>query len=462
VTREDTIAAIATPPGTGGIGIIRVSGGKAEAVARKLFRPSKQFDTFLTHHLYHGDIVAPDSGAILDEVLLALMKKPSSYTGEDTLEIYCHGGHLILQAVLNETIKMGCRPALPGEFTRRAFLSNRLDLSQAEAVSDMIMARTEKGLDIALSQLKGSLSEKIDGLRSRIIAVLAEFESSIDFTEDEISPAINGPAKGALTIITDIIRALGDILATYNQGRCIRTGVNVVISGKPNVGKSSLLNALLGEKRAIVTSIPGTTRDFIEEFIDVKGVPVKLTDTAGIREPENIIEREGLKLVREKLYSADLIILLLDGSEILSDDDRNIIAENKDRRILVAINKCDLPPMLDIHELETLIPDVGFLKISAKFAQGLSRLKDAIHEAVAGLNGDISSGVMITNIRHKIALEKTVNFLSRARDGCLGNLPLELIAIDIRDSLTSLSEIVRPTTHEDILNEIFATFCIGK
>ncbi|MCG6536801.1 MAG: tRNA uridine-5-carboxymethylaminomethyl(34) synthesis GTPase MnmE, partial [Syntrophales bacterium LBB04] len=377
-------------------------------------------------------------------------------------EIYCHGGYLILQTVLNEIIKMGCRPALPGEFTRRAFLNNRLDLTQAEAVSDMILARTEKGLELALSQLKGNLSEKIEGLRGKIISVLAELESNIDFTEDEASRDICAAAKDTAGVISDIIRELKDILSTYNRGRCFQSGVNVVIFGKPNVGKSSLLNALLGEERAIVTSIPGTTRDFIEEFIEINGVPVKLTDTAGIREPENIIEQEGIRLLREKLFTADLIVILLDGSEGLTDLDRNILHENQGRRIIAAINKCDLSPMLDIRELETIIPDVKILRISAKFGQGLSLLKDAIHGAVTGFEGDILSTVMITNIRHKIALEKAVNFLSRTRNGFIMNSPIELIAIDIRDALSSLSEIIRPTTNEEVLDEIFANFCIGK
>ena len=459
---EDTIAAIATPLGTGGLGIIRVSGAKAEYVARILFKPSKKITDFKTHHLYHGDIIAPDSGVTLDEVLLSLMKKPSSYTGEDTLEIYCHGGALILQAVLYEIIKTGCRPALPGEFTKRAFLNNRLDLSQAEAVSDLIMAKTDKGRLIALSHLKGKLSEKIESLRGRIIAVLAFLEVSIDFCEDEASCDNISATTGIATDLSSIIQELHHLLATYEQGKIIRNGANVVIAGKPNVGKSSLLNALLGEKRAIVTPIPGTTRDFIEEFIIIKGVPVKLTDTAGIRTPENAIEREGIELVGNKLSLADLVIIILDGSECLTDDDRIIIAGNKNRNILIALNKSDLPLKVDIHELETILPDIDILQISAKYGQGLAQLKDAIHKAVIGCDAEVSPSLVIANIRHKIALENTLSYLSQAMKGALDNLPAELIAIDVRDALASLGEIISKTTNDDILNEIFSSFCIGK
>ena len=462
MTLDDTIAAIATPPGTGGIGIIRVSGAKAESVARNIFNPLKQLDNFESRHLYHGDIIEAETGNVLDEVLLSLMRKPRSYTGEDTVEIYCHGGFLITQAVLNETIKAGCRPARPGEFTERAFLNNRLDLSQAEAINDLIMAQTERGRELALSHLKGKLSEKIESLRGQILNSLVFLECAIDFSEDEISPGEKNIPADIAPALSDIIQELQDILATYEQGKIFRSGANVVIAGKPNVGKSSLLNALIGEKRAIVTPVPGTTRDFIEEFINIEGVPVKLTDTAGIRQPENIIEQEGIELVREKLSSANLIIILLDGSEILTNDDRDIIDGNKNRSILLVVNKTDLPLKLDISEVKTSLPAADVLHVSAKYGQGLLQLKDAIHNSVTGARAGRPADVMIANIRHKSALERTAAFLSRAREGSLSNLPAELIAIDLRDALASLDEIVSKTTNEDILNRIFSRFCVGK
>jgi tRNA modification GTPase len=462
VTSDDTIAAIATPPGTGGIGIIRVSGAKAESVARNIFKPLKQLDNFTPRHLYHGDIVEAETGAVLDEVLLSLMRKPRSYTGEDTVEIYCHGGFLITQAVLNEAIKAGCRPARPGEFTERAFLNNRLDLSQAEAINDLIMAQTERGRELALSHLKGKLSEKIERLRGQILNSLAFLECAIDFSEEETSPDEKNISADIAPALSEIIQELQDILATYEQGKIFRSGANVVIAGKPNVGKSSLLNALIGEKRAIVTPVPGTTRDFIEEFINIEGVPVKLTDTAGIRQPENIIEQEGIELVREKLSAANLIIILLDGSEILTNDDRDIIDGNKNRELLLVVNKTDLPLKLDISEVKTILPAADVLHVSAKYGQGLLQLKDAIHKSVTGSRAGRPADVMIANIRHKSALERTAAFLSRAREGSLSNLPAELIAIDLRDALASLDEIVNKTTNEDILHRIFSRFCVGK
>jgi tRNA modification GTPase len=462
VTFDDTIAAIATPPGTGGLGVVRISGPKAEDVARIIFKPSRKLDHLEPRHLYHGDIIKSETGTVLDEVLIALMKKPHSYTGEDTLEIYCHGGYLIMQALLDETIKAGCRIARPGEFTERAFLNNRLDLSQAEAVHDMITAKTDKGRELALSHLKGKLSSKIESLRGELITLLSLLESHIDFSEDEISETDFGASSGIAPALSRITLELQGILATYGKGKILRSGASVVIAGRPNVGKSSLLNALLGEKRAIVTPVPGTTRDFIEEFIVIKGAPVKLTDTAGIREPENVIEQEGIQLVSEKLSSADLIIILIDGSEGLTDDDRNIIGTNIVRNSLIVINKTDLPLRLDISEVAAIASGLDIIQISAKYGQGLQQLKDALYKAVIGSDEEKSSSVMIANIRHKSALERTVAFLSQAREGALSNTPAELTAIDIRDALSCLGEIVNKTSSEDVLNEIFSRFCIGK
>lgn len=458
---EDTIAAIATPLGTGGIGIIRVSGPQAEAVARSLFKPQKQLNNFESRRLYHGDIIAPDSGALLDEVLLVLMKKPHSYTGEDTLEIHCHGGYFILQSVFSEVIAAGCRPAAPGEFTKRAFLNNRLDLAQAEAVHDLIMAKTQRGRELALSHLKGRLSETIADLRGQLVASLAGLEAAIDFSEDEISGDNNSPACAADTF-TGMIGKLQALLATYEQGKIVRDGVDVVIAGKPNVGKSSLLNTLLGEKRAIVTPLPGTTRDFIEEFININGLGVKLTDTAGIRPAENIIEEEGIAQVREKLSTADLVLMIIDGSAGLTEEDRKIMAGLIGRRLLLVVNKNDLPQTLEMEQVRAILPEVDVLRISAKSGYGVDQLKEAIHRVLLGVPGDRHTEVMIANIRHKAALERTVAFLCQAREGALNNLPPELMVIELRDALASLSEIVDRTTNEEILQEIFSRFCVGK
>jgi len=459
---NDTIAAIATPPGTGGLGVIRISGPRAEEIARGLFKPANKITAFESHRLYHGDIVASGSGTVLDEVLLVLMKQPRSYTGEDTLEVYCHGGQQILHSILEEAVALGCHPAEPGEFTKRAFLNSRLDLAQAEAISDLIAAPSSGGQQLALSHLKGRLSGKINDLRGEIIAALALLESTIDFAAEEISADQGVPATDVAAALTGIIRKLQDLLSTYDAGKIQRHGAQVVLAGKPNVGKSSLLNALLGEKRAIVTPLPGTTRDFIEEFINISGVPVKLTDTAGLRTPENPIEREGIALTRQKIDLADLVILILDGSEPLGDEDRRLLTDLAERPLLLAINKSDLPPALAEDEIRALKPAGEVLRISAKYSQGLGRLKEAISRAFCCSHGSGSTDVAISNIRHKNVLERTAALLSRAREGALDQLPAELVAIDIREALTTLGEIAGRTTDEELLQQIFSRFCIGK
>lgn len=457
---EDTIAAIATPPGMGGIGIIRLSGPKARDIGRLLFRPSKKADGFKSHQLYHGDIISPETAAIIDEVLISLMEKPHTYTGEDVLEINCHGGSVILQSVLAEVIKAGARLAEPGEFTKRAFLNNRIDLSQAEAVADMIMAKTDRGLELAVSHLKGGLSGKIETIRVSIIDILALLETSIDFSDEDVEPGHPSEIAGVIAAIVD---ELCKLASTYREGKIYRDGINAVITGRPNVGKSSLLNRLLGEKRAIVTAVPGTTRDFIEEIISIRGVPVKLTDTAGIREPQNIIEKEGITLVWEKLSQADVVIILLDGSEALTKEDKEIITKIQAKKFLLVINKADLPRALDERELNTFAPDViPPIWISAKYGEGIAELRDAIHALTLNHAPDWHSTHIVSNVRHKIAIEKTADLLSKARESMINGLSPEFSAFDVREALESLGEIAGKTVTEEVLDRIFSTFCIGK
>jgi tRNA modification GTPase len=387
------------------------------------------------------------------------MRAPHSYTGEDILEINCHGGPLIMQTVLGEIIKAGARPAEPGEFTRRAFLNNRLDLSQAEAVADVITARTEKSLELAVSHLKGELAERIESLRTSIIDILAVLESSIDFSEEDIDIRRNSEIAG---MIQAVLADLQSILATYERGKIYRHGINVVITGKPNVGKSSLLNRLLGEKRAIVTPVPGTTRDFIEESIVIKGIPVRLTDTAGIRQPENIIEQEGIAMVREKLSLADVVIIVLDGSAVLTEEDIDVIEENRARKAVLVINKKDLPQTMNIGEVHQLIPDLNPLWLSAKYGDGIPALEEVIYRLVMERHENCRETTMISNIRHKMSLEKTVVLLSQAKGGIEDGLSPELPALDVREALDSLGEIAGQTVNEEILDRIFAAFCIGK
>jgi tRNA modification GTPase len=457
---EDTIAAIATPPGTGSIGIIRVSGPRSRDIASLIFRPSNKIEGLNSHRLYHGDIISPDTGRVIDEVLLSFMMKPRSYTGEDILEINCHGSAFILQSVLSLVIKAGARLAEPGEFTKRAFLNNRIDLSQAEAVAETIMAKTDRALDLAVCHLKGDLASKIETIRNAIIDILANLEASIDFSDEEVEA---GNPPSVARDIEAIIGELTELASTYGEGKIYRDGINALITGRPKVGKSSLLNKLLGEKRAIVTAMPGTTRDFIEEIIPIKGVPVRLTDTAGIREPQNIIEEEGINLVWEKLSQADVVIVVVDGSESLKKEDDEIVKRCKEKKFLLVINKADLPHVIDDKELASLAPDaMPPIWISAKHGDGIPALKDAVYTLMLEHTQDRRLPYTVCNVRHKLAIEKTGALLSKAKDGILNNLSPEFSVFDVREALDSLGEITGKTINEEVLDRIFSTFCIGK
>jgi tRNA modification GTPase len=456
---DDTIAAIATPAGVGGIGIIRISGPQSEAIARLLYRSPKGSISFKSHQLYSGRIISPATGVILDEVLITLMRKPHSYTGEDLLEIHGHGNPLILEAILTEAIRAGARLAAPGEFTRRAFLNNRMDLTQAEALMGLMTARTGRGLEIAHAQLQGALHGQIAALRQALIDILAGLETAIDFSADE---GEHPPPADAAAKLQSVFDGIQELLSTYQEGKMIRQGAGAVIIGRPNVGKSSLLNRLLGEKRAIVTAIPGTTSDFIEESIDISGIAVRLTDTAGLRNPDNIIEKEGIDRVWEKLSAADLVIPVLDGSMPLTGEDRNLLEKTKHQNIIPVINKSDLDQRLSDEELQELLPHARLLRISAKTGAGIPALKEAVYRRLAGDQTEPNTGVVITLIRHKTALEKTMGHLMQARESLANAMSYEFIAFDLREALDSLGEIVGVTTTEDVLDRIFSTFCIGK
>jgi len=457
----DTIAAIATPVGRGGIGVIRISGQDSEKILQRLFQPRKENAFPLeSHRLYFGRLIAPESGRVLDEVLATIMRAPHSYTGEDVAEIHCHGSPLLLERILDEILRGETRLAGPGEFTRRAFLNNRINLAQAEAVLDLIEGKTERGIEIALDHLQGTLSDRIQYLRYQLVEALALVETAIDFSDEDLvsDPAINIP-----DILDHCTEAISGLLSTYREGKIRRDGLSLVITGKPNVGKSSLLNRLLGEDRAIVSVLPGTTRDFIEETFAVRGLPVRLIDTAGIRKGKDEIEEEGIRRVWEKTASADGIIILIDGSVDLSPEDGLIIEKNKGKRVIIAINKIDLPRKLDEGALRTLIPDAAFLPISAKFGNGLPELKEAIY-GIASLEDtrDGTADRILTNLRHKEALIKTLRCLERGKEAFLEGRPPELVALDLRDGLATLGEITGETTNEEVLDHIFSRFCIGK
>ena len=457
--RQDTIAAIATPLGAAGIGIIRISGPHAHEIACRIFKPAQKKCLWESHFLYHGDIVSADGKTILDEVLISFMRKPHSFTGEDVIEINCHGSPLIMQTILEQLVNLGCRLADAGEFSQRAFFNNRIDLSQAEALAAMVAAKSPQAYAIGLSQLKGELSREIENLRLLLIEALVLLEAAIDFTED-ISAAEIPEIPAQINSALERIRLL---LSSYSAAKIYAEGVNVVITGKPNVGKSSLLNALTGKKKAIVTDIPGTTRDLIMETIHIRGVPLNLVDTAGIRKPQNAIEKEGINLVWENLVNADLVIIMLDSSKLLTDEDRNIINKNINANIIVAVNKVDLPALWEIKKIERLVkPETRIIKISAKFGTGLEELKNVM-VILSGYNSDKDAGnVMITNLRHKQALEKTQKNIPAAKEGIAGDMSPEFAAFELREALDNLDEITGKKINDEVLDKIFASFCIGK
>jgi len=457
----DTIAAIATPPGQSGIGVIRISGPLAPEMGRSLFHPAHKPCNWQSHHAFYGDILSADGQTVLDEVLITLMRKPHSFTGEDVLEISCHGNPLILQTILEQLMLLGCRPAKPGEFSRRAFLNGRMDLSQAEALAAMISARSQEAFALGLAQLKGTLGRDIGHLRSLLIDALALLEASIDFSED-ISENETLPEPPQ---ISEALASIQKLLSTYRSARIISTGISVVITGKPNVGKSSLLNSLAGKKKAIVTDIPGTTRDLIEETITTAGgLCLNLLDTAGIRKPQDIIEQQGIDLVWERLEQADVIVILLDGSKPLTDEDRHILDQNKARqeKVILAINKSDLTGAWAHEQLaDAFSSQPPVLKISAKFGDGLHNLK----EAIVGMQhtGNVRSDEgMITQLRHKLALEKACANLEAARANLRVNFSPEFSAFELREAIDSLDEITGQKIREEVLDKIFSSFCIGK
>ena len=457
--RQDTIAAIATPFGMAGVGIIRISGLEALKIARRIFQPAHANCPWETHHLYHGDITSADGNTILDEVLISFMRKPHSFTGEDIIEINCHGSPLIIGSILTQLLELGCRLARPGEFSQRAFFNNRIDLSQAEALAAMVAAKSAKAYAIGLAQLKGSLSNEIESLRDLVIDALAELEAAIDFTEDTFTEEI--PLLPPQ--IDPALEHIQSLLSSYRTAKAYTEGINVVITGKPNVGKSSLLNTMTGKKKAIVTDIPGTTRDLITDTINISGIPVNLTDTAGIREPQNVIEKEGIDLVWESLINADVVIIILDGSKPLTNEDKVIIDKNRDGNIIAAINKIDLPPAWEINTIEHLFSrDKNILKISAKFSSGLEELKSTIID-LSGSGDDKNTGsAMITNMRHKLAMEKALKNIQAAKESIVGGMSSEFAAFDLREALDNLNEITGKKINDEILNKIFSSFCIGK
>ena len=454
---ETTIAAIATPPGEGGIGIVRLSGLEAEKIAARIFeRSAKAPNQLQSHRLYHGKIRAPQTGRIVDEVLLTVMRRPQSYTGEDVVEIHCHGGAFLTRQILELVLTEGARQAEPGEFTKRAFLNGRMDLAQAEGVLDLIRARTEKSATLALNQTGGALSQRVGEIREALLDILVHVEAAIDFPEEEIDFL---PRRDLIARIDSLKSIIDDISATYNWGRLFREGARVSLCGRPNVGKSSLLNALVGENRAIVTPIAGTTRDVIEETINLDGLPVVLGDTAGLRETDNPIESMGIDFTRRHLEKSDAVIVVLDGSEPLTRDDEILLGSARHKKFLVAINKSDLPQALSAP-CSLVGTCAKKVQVSARTGQSISELKKELRDLL--IASELDAPAVITNLRHCGALRRSSEALARSAAALNEKYAPEFVAIDLNEARESLEEITGMIGSEDILERIFSSFCIGK
>jgi tRNA modification GTPase len=457
---EDTIAAISTPIGESGIGIVRISGPSTEGFIQRLFKPKKGHSYLISHQFTYGEIVDPRTGTPIDEVLVVLMKSPKTYTREDIAEIHCHGGYFILQKVLELVLQQGARLAQPGEFTKRAFLNGRIDLTQAEAVIDMIKAKTMSGLEIANQQLRGALHGEMVLLKEHLVDHLALIEAHIDFPEDEIEPIALGEMTQDLAAM---IQKIEEWVASYVEGRVFREGISCAIVGKTNVGKSSLLNVLLKADRAIVTPIPGTTRDVIEEVLNIHGIPVRLIDTAGLRKTLDSIEQEGVRRARERVADSDLILLMVDGSRELDRDDLEIFEDIKEKKKVVILNKNDLPQKIDFEGMKKRFHQDPIVSISALRNEGIDGLKEAIYMSLVHRNVRTSpEHLILANVRHKTALVRVRDSLSNAKKGLEEGTAHEFIAFEIRSALEALGEMVGETTTEEVLNRIFEQFCIGK
>ena len=458
--REDTIAAIATPIGEGGIGIVRISGEDAEEILKRVFvtKSGKKMEQFKDRHFYYGKVLN-SSGQVIDEVLAVLMKSPRSYTMEDVVEIHCHGGMIPVRNILKTVIEQGARLAEPGEFTKRAFLNGRIDLTQAEAIMDLICTKSEKAAQISVKQLEGGLSKHIGEIRNELLDIMAHIEVTIDYPEEDIEEIASRRVEDGVRKAIDKIQRLLD---TAEKGKLIKHGIKTVIIGKPNVGKSSLLNALVRENRAIVTDIPGTTRDIIEEYINIKGVNVRIVDTAGIRETLDEVEKIGVERSKESIKDADLIIMVVDVSRPLEKEDEKIIEWLSGRKSIIVANKIDKPAVLDIELLKERIKNTTIVETSLITGKGIEKLEDIIYNMFFEGEITVSDDIMITNMRHQEALLRAQNHLEDVIQGIENGIPLDLVSIDLRSALESLGLITGETVTEDLIDKIFSEFCLGK
>ncbi|MCK6554990.1 tRNA uridine-5-carboxymethylaminomethyl(34) synthesis GTPase MnmE [Candidatus Binatia bacterium] len=455
----DTIAAVATPAGHGGVGIVRISGPQALQIAGVLFRRATSDTTWRSRHLYAGSVTDPH-GRLIDQGLAVVMRGPRSFTGEDVIEFHCHGSPVVLRQVLTSVLALGARPASPGEFTRRAFLNGRIDLTQAEAVIDLVSARTEAGAAMAVRQLAGHLSAHLDKLRDGLTHLLALLEVQIDFSDEDVGVDADTATRAAEKSLT----TLDDLLESYRHGKAIRDGARVAIIGKPNVGKSSLLNALLGVDRAIVNPLAGTTRDTIEECVDLDGLPVVLVDTAGLHGPDGIetVEALGIARARAAMQTADLLLAVVDASQPIDERDIEVMAAAGASPRVLVLNKLDLGLRLAPADIGRLQNGAGVVQVSATAGRGLDTLRERIR---ACLLSDVEAhreGPVLSSVRHRDALEKARRSLALARQALSDGFAAELVAIDVRDALDHIGGVTGVVTTEDVLDDVFSRFCIGK
>lgn len=454
MNRTDTIIAPATPPGEGGLAVIRISGSEARAALNRFFKPSGEKKELETHRLYHGYLKNFD-GKNIDEVMAVYMQPPRSYTCEEVVEIHCHGGQQVVKSILDLYLTFGLRLAQPGEFTYRAFMNGRLDLTQAEAVSRLIHSRSDAARSIALSQVEGRLSQAIHRFTLSLRHILVLVEAWIDFPEEDL------PEQQCLDIstqVSDINKEIGLLLDSFQSGKVFLEGLSILLIGRPNAGKSSLLNALLGEERAIVTDIPGTTRDTLEEGLTIGGVPVRLIDTAGFRESDDLVEMEGVRRAGEKIVSSDLVLLLIDGSQPVHEEDLLAYRACQGKKTLLVVTKSDL----GVTKMDTDFCDFERVDISTKTGRGIDVLRTAITETFQLDSSEPGESVTITEKRHNDALLRCRECLDRVTLSLSEHSSLEFLALDIRGALDALGAISGETTSDDILNDIFSSFCIGK
>lgn len=453
----DTIAAISTPRGEGGIGIVRISGNYALDILEKIFKPKsgKAIKGLRNYSINYGHIF--DGETLVDEVLVSIMKAPNTYTREDIVEINCHGGFVITEKVLEVVLKNGARIAEIGEFTRRAFLNGRIDLTQAEAVIDLIHGKTEKSVSLSLNQLRGDLKEQIEHLKKLVLDVAAHINVVLDYPEEGIDDPL---PEHLVENLQEVLDTTDRLIKSYDKGKMIKEGIKTAIVGKPNVGKSSILNSVLKEERAIVTHVAGTTRDVIEEVVNLKGIPLVLVDTAGIRKTDDLVENIGVEKSKKLIESADLILFVVDGSRPLDEEDMKIHEAIKAEKVIGILNKIDIKEDIDLSPLTKISK---WLEISAIKNQGIDEMEEEIYKHIIEENvEDSSQKITITNIRHKSALEKTKQSVENIFETIENGLPMDLMAVDIKGALDSLSEVTGEISSEDLLDHIFSNFCVGK